>query len=154
MKNLVSYAPRGQKSIFLSSIRKRIVVLLLLIVNGVMAYASTYSYMVFTSTSGAKTAFSVENLCLTVNGSQLHISNDTVSINFMLADLVSMQFSNENSTTSLENVLNVDAMVEVYSISGAFLSNYPSLVEAALQLGTGTYVISNGSVSQIVIIKN
>lgn len=117
-----------------------------------IAHASTYNYLVFTNQSGTTTAFAVNNLSLKVNGNDLQVTNDAGTLNLVLTDLQSMEFS-ADGTTSLENVLNADAAVQVYSVTGASLGSYSSMQEAAKSLNAGTYVISNGSVTQTILVK-
>jgi hypothetical protein len=128
--------------------------LLLTLGFAMMAHASTYNYLVFTNQAGTTTAFEVSNLTLKVNGSDLQVTNDVGTVNLLLTELASMQFSIDRTATTLENVLNADAPVQVYSVSGASMGTYGSMVEAAKCLNAGVYVISNGSVKQTVVIKN
>lgn len=129
------------------------VFLLLALSIGLMAHAGVYNYLVFTNQAGTTTAFEVSDLTLKVNGSELQVSNDDGTVNFVLTDLKSMQFSIDKTPTSVENVLNADAPVQVYSVTGAWLGSYGSMLEAAKCLNVGTYVISNGDQSQTVVIK-
>lgn len=128
--------------------------LLLALGFAMMAHASTYNYLVFTNQAGTTTAFEVNNLTLKVNGSDLQVTNGEGTVNLVLTELASMQFSVDKTATSVENVLNADAPVEVYSLTGASLGIYGSMVEAAKTLSAGSYVISNGNQSQTVVIKN
>lgn len=130
------------------------VFLLLAVCCSLLAQANTYNYLVFTNTVGTKTAFSVEGLTLNVDGSDLQVTNADGTVDLILTDLASMQFSNDNITTGWEEVLNADASVQVFSISGSSLGSYSSLMEATHILSPGTYVISNGSVKQTVVIRN
>ena len=127
--------------------------LLLSVCCAIFAHASTYNFLVFTSTEGTKTAFGVKNLTLKVEGSDLLITNAEGTVNLILAGLASMQFSNENIATDLEDVLNADAPMQVFSLSGTSLGVYGSLMEAAQTLNAGTYVISNGSITQTIVVK-
>lgn len=129
------------------------VFLLLAVCCAIFAHASTYNFLVFTSTEGSKTAFGVKNLTLKVEGSDLLITNAEGTVNLILAGLASMQFSNENIATDLEDVLNADAPMQVFSLSGTSLGVYGSLMEAAQMLNAGAYVISNGSVTQTIVVK-
>ena len=129
------------------------VFLLLALSLGLMAHASTYNYLVFTNQAGSTTAFSVSNLTLEVNGTNLQVTNDAGTVSMVLTELASMQFSVDQTVTSVENVLNADAPVQVYSVTGSVLGSYGSMVEAAKSLQAGTYVISNGDQSQTVVIK-
>ena len=129
------------------------VFLLLAVCCAIFAHASTYNFLVFTSTEGTKTAFGVKNLTLKVEGSDLLITNAEGTVNLILAGLASMQFSNENIATDLEDVLNADEPLQVFSVSGTSLGVYGSLMEAAQTLNAGAYVISNGSVTQTIVVK-
>jgi hypothetical protein len=128
------------------------VLILLFVLCATFAQASTYKYLVFTNTAGTTTAFGVNNLTLTIDGSQLQVTSADGSVNIALTDLKSMQFS-ADGTTALEKVIDADAPVQVYSISGASLGTYESMLEAAKSLHAGSYVISNGNQSQIIVIK-
>ena len=128
--------------------------LLLALGLAMMAHAGTYNYLVFTNQAGTTTAFSVNNLTLKVNGSDLQVTNDEGTVNLVLTELTSMQFSADKTITSVEDVLNADAPVQVYSVTGVLLGTYTSLLEAGKSLQAGSYVISNGNQSQTIVICN
>ena len=130
------------------------VFLLLAVCLAMMTHASTYNYLVFTNTEGTNTIFNVKNLTLNVEGSDLQVTNADGTVSILLTALKSMQFSEDSIISAVENVLNADAAVQVYSVSGSLLGSYGSLMEAAQTLNAGAYVISNGSVTQTVVIKN
>ena len=129
------------------------VFLLFVVCCAMFAHASTYNFLVFTNAEGTKTAFGVKNLTLNVVGDTLQVTNADGTVNLILAGLASMQFSNENIATDLEDVLNADAPMQVFSLSGTSLGVYGSLMEAAQTLKAGAYVISNGSVTQTIVVK-
>lgn len=129
------------------------VFLLLAVCLAMMTHASTYNYLVFTNTEGTNTVFSVENLWLNVDGSELQVTNADGTVSILLTALKSMQFSEDSIISAVENVLNADAAVQVYSVSGSLLGSYGSLIEAAQTLDAGAYVISNGSVTQTIVVK-
>ena len=129
------------------------VFLFLAVCTAMMAHASTYNYLVFTNTEGTNTVFSVENLWLNVDGSELQVTNADGTVSILLTALKSMQFSEDSIISAVENVLNADAAVQVYSVSGSLLGSYGSLMEAAQTLDAGAYVISNGSVTQTIVVK-
>jgi len=132
----------------------RKIVLVLAVCCAMMAQAATYNYLVFTSTSGTTTAFEVSNLTLTVSGSNLQVTNDEGTVNLVLTELAAMQFSTSaDSITAIENVLDGDQPVQVFSVSGVSLGTFGSLVEAAQQLNAGAYVISNGKKSQKIVLQ-
>ena len=129
------------------------VFLLLAVCLAMMTHASTYNYLVFTNTEGTNTVFSVANLWLNVDGSDLQVTNADGTVSILLTALKSMQFSEDSIISAVENVLNADAAVQVYSVSGSLLGSYGSLIEAAQTLNAGAYVISNGSVTQTIVVK-
>ena len=129
------------------------VFLLLAVCTAMMAYASTYNYLVFTNTEGTNTIFNVKNLTLNVEGSDLQVTNADGTVSILLTALKSMQFSEDSIISAVENVLNADAAVQVYSVSGSLLGSYGSLIEAAQTLDAGAYVVSNGSVTQTIVVK-
>lgn len=127
--------------------------LLLALGFAMMAHAGTYNYLVFTNQAGSTTAFAVNNLTLKVNGSDLQVTNDEGTISMVLTELASMEFSADKTATGVEGGLNADTLVQVYSVTGASLGTYSSMVEAAKSLQAGTYVISNGDQSQTIVVK-
>ena len=129
------------------------VFLLLAVCTAMMAHASTYNYLVFTNIEGTNTVFSVANLWLNVDGSELQVTNADGTVSVLLTALKSMQFLEDSIISAVENVLNADAAVQVYSVSGSLLGSYGSLMEAAQTLDAGAYVISNGSVTQTIVVK-
>lgn len=129
------------------------VFLLLAVCLAMMTHASTYNFLVFTNTEGTKTAFSVKDLMLNVDGSDLQVTNADGTVSILLTALKSMQFSEDRIISAVENVLNADAAVQVYSVSGSLLGSYGSLMEAAQTLDAGAYVISNESVTQTIVVK-
>mgnify|MGYP003457914489 FL=1 len=129
------------------------VFLLLAVCTTMMAHASTYNFLVFTNTEGTKTAFSVKDLTLKVEGSDLLITNAEGTVSMLLTAMKSMQFSEDATVSAVENILNADTPVQVFSVSGTSLGVYSSLMEAAQTLNAGAYVISNGSVTQTIVVK-
>ena len=129
------------------------VFLLLAVCTAMMAHASTYNFLVFTNTEGSKTAFSVKDLTLKVEGSDLLITNAEGTVSMLLTAMKSMQFSEDGTVSAVENILNADTPLQVFSVSGTSLGVYSSLMEAAQTLNAGAYVISDGSVTQTIVVK-
>ena len=133
---------------------KKILVLVVAVVCAGIAQAADYPYLVFTNTAGTQTALTVSNMTLSVNGSELTVTNDDGTVNFSLMDLASMQFRTESGEwAAVENVLDGDGPVDVYTILGVKVGHYNSLPEAAGVLGQGSYVITNGKVSQTIFVR-
>ena len=134
--------------------KKNLLILFVILMASLAAQAGEYGYLVFTSTAGVNTTMKVNNLSLSVSGSQLQVTNDDRSVNFALTDLQSMHFSvNGDSDTALDNVLNADQPLQVFTLSGTSLGTFDNLVQATLQLGAGTYVIANGKNAQTIVVK-
>lgn len=133
----------------------RKILLMVLLVCAGMAQAGEYAYLVFTNTEGTKTALSVTDLKMTVNGAQLDVINADGTVQFTLTELAAMQFSvdGENLPEGMENVLDADAPIDVYTILGIKVGHYNSLLEAAGVLGKGSYVITNGKNAQTIVVR-
>jgi hypothetical protein len=127
-------------------------ILIALLVCAGMVQAGEYAYLVFTNTAGTQTALSVTDLTMTVSGTQLDVTNAEGTVNFTLTELASMAFS-ANGLTALENVLDGDKPVQVYSINGASLGSFSSLVQAVQQLDRGAYVMVQNGKSQKLVVK-
>lgn len=133
---------------------KKILVLALTVVCSVMAQAADYPYLVFTNTAGTTTVMNVSSLTMTVSGSSLQVTNSDGTETFTLTDLASIQFSAESSiATAIENVLEADCAVEVFSVTGAQIGSFGSLREAVRGLSAGAYVITQGINTQTVVVK-
>ena len=132
---------------------KKILVLAVTVVCAVIAQAVDYPYLVFTNTAGTTTSLSVSNMTLTVNGSELSVTNAEGTQAFTLTDLAEMQFSQDGSVTAIENVLDGEKAVDVYSVTGVGLGSFSNLHEAAGVLPTGAYVIKQGGNTQTVVVK-
>ena len=115
--------------------------------------AADYPYLVFTNTSGTNVVLSVENLTFNVSGSTLQVSNAEGTTTFTLTDLASMQFSMDGSTDGLEDVLNADLPVSVYSLTGVSLGTFDNLQQAVEGLDVGSYVISDGKNAQTIVVQ-
>ena len=148
MKNEMNYARVAKRKIGL---------LLLMLASALWMQAEEYDYpyLVFTNTEGALTAFQVNNLTMHVNGAQLDVTNDEGTVHFTLTDLSAMQFSVDSETLSsgLENVLNADARVEVYTLEGMSMGTFDGLLKAASSLRQGVYVITDGKNTQKIVIR-
>ena len=147
MKNEMNYARVAKRKIGL---------LLLMLASALWMQAEEYEYpyLVFTNTGGALTAFQVNDLTMHINGTQLDVTNNEGTVHFTLTDLSAMQFSVDGETlTALENVLNADARVEVYTLEGLSMGTFDGLLKAASSLRQGVYVITDGKNTQKIVIR-
>lgn len=125
--------------------------LLLALCFVMVAQATTYKYLTLENMQGNIISLSVEGLTLNFDENTLGISNNECSIRLQITDLASMYFSGE--VTAVDNVLNTDAPIDVYSLVGTSLGKYGSMMEAAEHLKAGTYVITNGVQSQTIVVQ-
>lgn len=133
---------------------RKIGMVLAMLVCVVMAQAGEYAYLVFVNQNNDTTALSVKDLTLSVQENSLTVSNAEGTVNFTLTDLHFMQFMTEDGQMSaLENVLDADAPIDVYTILGVKVGHYNNLLEAAGVLGKGSYVITNGKNSQTILLQ-
>lgn len=132
----------------------RKMVLLMTVCCALMAQAGEYAYLVFVNQNNDTTALSVADMTLNVSENNLSVTNAEGTVNFTLTDLQFMQFMTEQGQLAqLDNVLDANAPIDVYTILGVKVGHYNSLLEAAGVLGKGSYVITNGKNSQTIILK-
>lgn len=132
----------------------RKMVLLMTVCCALMAQAGEYAYLVFVNQNNDTTALSVADMTLNVSENNLSVTNAEGTVNFTLTDLQFMQFMTEQGQLArLDNVLNANAPMDVYTVLGVKVGRYNSLPEAATVLGKGSYVITNGKNSQTIILK-
>ena len=133
---------------------RKMLLIALLAVGMLPTMAGEYAYLVFTNTSGTTTALTATNLSAKVNGSTLVVTNNDGTVNFTLTELAAMQFSVDGEHLSaLENVLNGDQPVQVYSINGTAFGSFDNLEQAAQQLDRGIYVIVQSGKSQKLVVR-
>ena len=150
-----NFAAEFYVSLYKEVVMRKIGIVLAVLVCSMLTHAGDYAYLVFTNTVGSKTALSVANLTMTVNGAQLDVTNAEGTVHFTLTDLAAMQFSTDGESLpeGIENVLNADAPLTVYSVNGMSLGTFNSLVQAVQQLDKGTYVMVQNGKSQKLIVK-
>ena len=134
---------------------KKIGMVLAMLVCAVMAQAGEYAYLVFVNQNNDTTALSVTDMTISVHENSLKVTNADSTVNFTLTDLQFMQFMTEEGQMAmkLDHVLDANAPIDVYTILGVKVGRYNSLLEAAGVLGKGSYVITNGRISQTIVVK-
>ena len=134
---------------------RKILVFAAMLVCAVMAQAADYSYLVFVNQSNDTTALSVSGMTLKVNENSLMVTNAEGTVNFTLTDLQFMQFMTADGQVAqrLDQVLDANEPIDVYSILGVKVGHYNSLLEAAGVLSKGSYVITNGKNSQTIVLQ-
>lgn len=131
---------------------KKMFIMVLLSLAG-WVQAGEYAYLVFTNTSGNKVSLSVTNLMMTINGSELQLTNVDGSATLVLTELASMEFSNDGQEEGIEDVLDGNQPLDVFTPLGFKIGHYDSLLQAAGHLSQGVYVITNGKNAQTIILK-
>ena len=131
------------------------IILMFLLVCAVMAQAGEYAYLVFVNQSKDTTALSVTGMTLKINENSLTVTNAEGTVNFTLTDLQFMQFMTEDGQMAqrIDNVLDANSPIDVYTILGVKVGHYNSLPKAAGVLGKGSYVITNGKNSQTIVVR-
>ncbi len=134
---------------------RKILVFAAMLVCAVMAQAADYPYLVFVNQSNDTTALSVSGMTLKVNENSLMVTNAEGTVNFTLTDLQFMQFMTEEGQMAqrLDQVLDANEPIDVYSVLGVKVGHYNSLLEAAGVLVKGSYVITNGKNSQTIVLQ-
>ena len=134
---------------------RKIGMVLALLVSAVMVQAGEYAYLVFVNQQNDTTALSVTDMTLRVQDNSLSVTNAEGTVSFTLTDLQFMQFMTEDGQMAmrLDNVLDANAPIDIYTILGVKVGHYSSLPEAAAVLGKGSYVITNGKTSQTIILQ-
>ena len=132
---------------------KKILLLLAMTAGALAAQAADYAYLVFLNTDGTTTALSVTDLTVTVTETQLQVTNADGTVSFLLTDLEAMQFSTDGELTALPDVLNADAAVEVYTLTGLAVGTYDNLLQAVNALDKGVYVITDGKNAQKIVVQ-
>ena len=134
---------------------KKILVLVVAVVCAGIAQAADYPYLVFVNQSNDTTALSVTDMTLKVNDNSLTVTNAEGTVNFTLTDLQFMQFMTADGQMALrlDNILDANEPIDVYSILGVKVGHYNSLLEAAGVLSKGSYVITNGKNSQTIVLQ-
>jgi hypothetical protein len=134
---------------------QKIGMVLAMLVCAVMAQAGEYAYLVFVNQNNDTTALSVTDMTLSVNDNSLSVTNAEGTVNFTLTDLQFMQFMTEEGEMAmkLDNILDANAPIDVYTILGVKVGHYNSLLEAAGVLGKGSYVITNGKNAQTILLQ-
>ena len=134
---------------------QKIGMVLAMLVCAVMAQAGEYAYLVFVNQNNDTTALSVTDMTLKVQENSLTVTNAEGTVNFTLTDLQFMQFMTEDGqmAMSIDNMLDTNAPIEVYTILGVKVGHFNSLLEAAGVLNKGSYVITNGKTSQTIILQ-
>lgn len=130
---------------------KRYLGILVCIFCSMAMKAENFAYLVFTNTSGSATVLSATNLTMSVSGNSLQVTNGTENATFTLTELQEMQFSND--PTAIDNVLDANQPVQVFTPTGVRIGTFESLLKAAGSLEKGVYVITNGKNSQTIVLQ-
>ena len=130
---------------------RKILVIVTILFCGMAMQAENFAYLVFTNTSGAATVLSAAGLTMNVNGNSLEVTSGTTHTTFTLTELREMQFSND--PTAIDNMLDADQPVQVFTPTGVRIGTFESLLKAAGSLDKGVYVITNGKNSQTIVLQ-
>lgn len=129
--------------------------LILLITVGLMPLlmSAEFQTLTFKTASGTEQTVGAKNLEMTVSDGNLEIKSESSSLTLALADLVSMQFTGNNTTAAEQIASAEDCSVTVYSLSGVTCGEFESLQSAMNSLEKGIYVAkqSDGLTVKIIV---
>lgn len=133
--------------------KKLLLMFMLCAASSIVANAE-YSLMKFTGTDGEVSYLSVENLEIVFDNGMMIASSNGGSVEFPLADIASMEFSNDSATVIEINSL-TEGEVDVYSIDGKPFGKFDSASIALENLPAGIYVMNkkDGSTIKITVKK-
>lgn len=122
---------------------KRLLLVLMVIACAPAAFADgfEYNYLAFTNSNGVSQTVSVTDLTITFADGKLVAVNGDGTKQFLLTDLTKMYFTDTPTGISEVTVDGSTSQVEVYSVAGVFIGNYPTLAAAKSKLKAGMYVI-------------
>lgn len=127
---------------------------LAIVVVAALAVRADYSYMLFKSTTGDTHSIAVAGLEITFSQDKLTASNSETSISIPLAQVASMEFSNEGSA----GVGSIAAdkgcePVAIYTLTGVKYGEYASVMEAMQNMSAGVYILKYNDGTSIKISK-
>lgn len=127
---------------------------LILITISVMAMKADFSNVVFTSASGDQHFIAVAGLEITFADEMLIATNANATISLPLAQVTSMEFTNNNSNSMDSTTADAaNDPVTVFTLDGISHGQYHSANEAVNVLPTGIYIIKYNDGSSIKISK-
>lgn len=100
-----------------------------------------YNYLAFTNSNGVSQTVSVTDLTITFADGKLVAVNGDGTKQFVLTDLTKMYFTDTPTGISEVTAEGNASQVEIYSVAGMFIGNYPNLAAAKSKLKAGVYVI-------------
>lgn len=133
----------------------RKILFILMLMLSVTASAYDYPYLIIQKVDGESTYVETESATFDLTSSQLVVTDDEGSHAFDLSTLEVMYFATEKPTvTAIDKVGNTDAeSVELVGISGISYGKYPNLATAVKSLGTGVYIVKEGSKTYKIAVK-
>lgn len=116
--------------------------------------ASAYNFMEFKYADGKVKTLSTVGLTITVDGTNLLISNLAgESLNVASDNLVSMQFTDDNSA-KVATIIDLNSSVDAYNLEGVHFGKFDSAKDAHASLQPGVYVLKNSEGGTIKIVIN
>lgn len=123
---------------------------------GLLAFSSsaaTYNYLEFKSNDGSSQFISTEGLVINIDGSNLLVADsEGNSLTLDANNLVSMQFTNNDDTNAVKEILVDNGDWKVYNVEGLYSGKYYSIREAQSTLPNGVYVLKNSQGKSIKIV--
>lgn len=109
-----------------------------------------YDYLTFRSGDGTETKMAVDQLEMSISGSNLLVRNHEKEIEFPLQTLQSMYFDIPSSSI-YGVVVPAEGPVHAYDIAGRFIGTFQSADEAIGHVDSGCYLLkSNGRTTKCI----
>lgn len=122
---------------------KKIMLIFAALTGVLTAQADNYTYLTFEMTDGTKASVPVASLSLTISGTTLTAGSQS----FILENLSKMYFSNEEVSTSIEEVdsVTLDETAEIFDLQGHKVSK--------AQMHRGVYIVKTKSKTYKIVVK-
>ena len=129
---------------------RQLIALCAFLATAMQMKADNYQYLVLQQTDGTQIKLVASGLAMVFQDGQL-MANDGTSVS--LASLKQMFFANEGTAIRTIDDLNADGPVQVYTLTGAHVATFSSILQARQQLRQqGVYVIKgNGKTQKIAV---
>ncbi len=134
------------------SMRKSLIISILLAGASLTSYADNTLQMVFQTADGSTKSIDANALSITIDNGNLIANNGGSSLQFALTNLTKMYFTNGSSGIDLPVAGLNNGPVKIYSLSGVYEGEFESVADASNALTPGTYVIKTNDDKTLKII--
>ncbi|MGN0069836.1 MAG: hypothetical protein ACI4UC_05460 [Alloprevotella sp.] len=113
-------------------------------------FADGYGFLTVQKSDGSQMSFVADGLTITFADGQFKAVADGKETQLALSELQKMFFS--ESSTGIESIVQSDAAVELFTLSGVRIGRFSSAASLPSNLEKGVYVVkTNGKTSKIAV---